>query len=84
MERTPDVELRSQAPSRAGRWRMGRRAPPFMRWDQRGKPELQLSVKQLDGTTVRVMIAQRCFGRLSFVRTVTVQRTALQKAGCTG
>jgi hypothetical protein len=27
-----------------------------MRWDQRGKPELQLSVKQPDGTTLRVMM----------------------------
>jgi hypothetical protein len=35
---------------------MGRRAPPFMRWDQRGKPELQLSLKQADGTTLRVMM----------------------------
>ena len=35
---------------------MGTRAPPFMRWDQRGKPELQLTVKQPDGTTLRVMM----------------------------
>jgi hypothetical protein len=35
---------------------MGRRAPPFMRWDQRGRPELQLTVKQADGTTLRVMM----------------------------
>lgn len=56
MARTPDVELRSQAVSPPGTPRMGRRAPPFMRWDQRGKPELQLSLEQADGTTLRVMM----------------------------
>jgi hypothetical protein len=56
MARTSDVELRSQAVSPPGTPRMGRRAPPFMRWDQRGKPELQMSLKQADGTTLRVMM----------------------------
>jgi hypothetical protein len=56
MARTSDVELRSQAASPREAPRMGRRAPPFMRWDQRGKPELQLSLEQADGTTLRVMM----------------------------
>jgi hypothetical protein len=55
MARTAD-KLRSQAVSPPETPRMGRRAPPFMRWDQRGKPELQLSLKQADGTTLRVMM----------------------------
>ena len=56
MARTSDVELRAQTLSRPGTPRMGRRAPPFMRWDQRGKPELQLTLKQTNGTTLRVMM----------------------------
>lgn len=36
--------------------RMGRHAPPFMRWDQRGRPVLQASVKLIDGSTMRVML----------------------------
>ena len=33
-----------------------RRAPPYMRWDQRGRPVLQATLKLPDGTTVRAML----------------------------
>jgi hypothetical protein len=36
--------------------RMGRRAPPFMRWDQRGRRVLQASAELTDGSTMRVML----------------------------
>src|ERR1700750_893106 len=48
-----DMEFRS-VPSQTPR--TGRRAPPFMRWDQRGRRVLQASVKLTDGSTMRVML----------------------------
>jgi len=36
--------------------RMGRRAPPFMRWDQRGRRVLQATLKLIDGSTMHVML----------------------------
>jgi hypothetical protein len=33
-----------------------RKAPPYMRWDQRGRPVLQASLKLPDGTTFRAML----------------------------
>jgi hypothetical protein len=33
-----------------------RRAPPYMRWDQRGRPVLQATLKLPGGTTVRAML----------------------------
>ena len=48
-----DMESRSVPPQTP---RMGRRAPPFMRWDQRGRRVLQATVKLTDGSTMRVML----------------------------
>jgi hypothetical protein len=33
--------------------------PPYTRWDQRGKPVLQASLKLPDGTTFRAMLNRR-------------------------
>jgi hypothetical protein len=33
-----------------------RRAPPYMRWDQRGRPVLQATLKLPDGTAFRAML----------------------------
>jgi hypothetical protein len=53
MQSPRDMESHSVSPQTP---RRGRRAPPFMRWDQRGQRVLQASVKLTDGSTMRVML----------------------------
>jgi hypothetical protein len=57
MASTRNMESQSVPP------RKERHAPPFMRWDQRGKPVLQGSLILIDGRTTRVMFDTEDLGR---------------------
>ena len=77
MASTPHIE-QAQAPSQPMTSKMGRRAPPLMRWDQRGKPELQLSVKLPDGTTLRVMMGTADWDEATRRARPIIQRAVLE------